>query len=619
MNPQDNASTQSNASGNASMREIPASEEMLEDEAAMVEVSGNAAGRPMEMPPRSDSSADWSNGSHDWGGTSHDKGGSCADGGSSCQDCGGSSANWGNGGGDGRQGSGNAGKSDHAALNRRMTRNTMILYVRMAVTMLVSFITVRLLLQALGADDYGISVAVLAVVTMANIVASGVNGAVGRFITVNVGRGDSSRVRTTVGTGLTLLSAMVVLVVLLGETAGQWFLGNHMTIPAERMTAARCILHSGIISYCLGIIGTPFGAMIGAHERFGVYAGLSITDAFLRLAMALTIAHSSSPDRLILYAWLMVAWHGITFLLKIAYSLSHFPACRTMPSLDKPLAGKILRYAVWSVVGNAAATLRDYGGDMLVNVYTAPVVNAARGVAGQAVSLVTALSVHMSNAVNPQITKSYARGEQDYCIDLTMRTSRYAFYLVLLLSIPALVETRFLLSLWLDKVPAYAVSFTRLFILFPLLNSLSCHIGVVIGATGRIRNYQLVIGGLVLLNVPISWICLSQGLPPECVPATSALIAALCLGARLYMLHRETGTPMRPFVTQVYLHAAIVGGIALAVAVALHYALPSTSWRGPVVACITVMTTAAIVWWRGCSRSERQGLLSAIKHPKATH
>jgi len=356
MNPQDNASTQSNAS----MREIPASEEMLEDEAAMVEVSGNAAGRPMEMPPRSDSSADWSNGSHDWGGTSHDKGGSCADGGSSCQDCGGSSANWGNGGGDGRQGSGNAGKSDHAALNRRMTRNTMILYVRMAVTMLVSFITVRLLLQALGADDYGISVAVLAVVTMANIVASGVNGAVGRFITVNVGRGDSSRVRTTVGTGLTLLSAMVVLVVLLGETAGQWFLGSHMTIPAERMTAARCILHSGIISYCLGIIGTPFGAMIGAHERFGVYAGLSITDAFLRLAMALTIAHSSSPDRLILYAWLMVAWHGITFLLKIAYSLSHFPACRTMPSLDKPLAGKILRYAGWSVVGNAAATLRDY-------------------------------------------------------------------------------------------------------------------------------------------------------------------------------------------------------------------------------------------------------------------
>jgi O-antigen/teichoic acid export membrane protein len=494
-----------------------------------------------------------------------------------------------------------------------------MLYVRMLVLMLVGLYTSRVVLEALGEDDMGIYSVVGGVVAMFTIISGALNSAVSRFITFEMGKGEKAQLNKVYSTAVTIQLILGAIVVILAEPIGIWFINNEMTIDQTRIPEAVMVLHFSLAAFVVNLMSVPQMASITAHEKMSAYAYIGILDAFLRLGTALLVMNSSG-DRLVLYAALMMV---TVILVRIAYGVycrRNFEECRYRPVFDRPLIREMFSFAGWNFVGVASGVLRDQGGNILVNLFSGAAgtaVNAARGMAVQLNGAVQGFVTNFMTAVNPQITKSYAAGEYSYMFTLVRKSSRMSFYLLLMLVMPLILNTEVVLGVWLKDVPAHTTLFVQLFLVFALSESLSNPMITAMLATGRIRNYQLVVGGIQLLNIPISYICLKMGAIPEVTVMVAIGLSQICLWARLIMLSRATGFPIGDFVSKVYVKSLfVVLPCAAVVPVLFELVKPTGLWGAVYSAVISVVWTGTVIYMIGMDTSERNMVKGLLKKNK---
>lgn len=495
---------------------------------------------------------------------------------------------------------------------RRIARNTLMLYVRMLVLMLVGLYTSRVVLDALGENDFGIYDVVGGVVAMFTIISGSLNSAISRFITFELGKTDGQRLNKVYSTAVLIQLVIAAVVVSVAEPVGLWFISNEMTIDPSRIPAARTVLHFSLASFVINMMSVPQMASITAHEKMSAYAYIGLLDGFLRLGAAVLISRSSS-DRLVLYAALMTM---TVLLVRMAYGLycrRYFPECRFRMVRDLSLVREMFSFAGWNFIGVSAGVLRDQGGKILINIFTGPAVNAARGVALQLSGAVQGFVTNFMTAVNPQITKSYAAGDREYMYFLISKSSRMSYYLLFVLALPVLFNTGYLLDLWLKDVPSHSELFVQLFLVFTLSESLSNPLITAQLATGNIRNYQLVVGGLQLLNIPLSYVFLKLGAVPEVTVMVAVAISQICLFARLFMLRGMIGLPAGDFLKKVYLNVIAVSAAALVVPLAADPALPDTFSGFAASVMICVCSAGLSVMFIGLRASERRELASMLK------
>lgn len=494
---------------------------------------------------------------------------------------------------------------------RIIAKNTLMLYFRMIFLLIVGFYASRVVLDALGENDYGIYSVVGGVVAMFSIISGALNSAVSRFITFEMGKGTRADLNKVYSTSVLIQIALSVIIIAICEPAGIWFIRNEMTISPDRIPAALWVLQFSLLSFVVNLMSVPQMASITAHEKMSAYAWIGMLDGMLRLAVALLIVHSPT-DRLVWYSALMAV---SVIVVRVAYGIycrKHFPECRFRSVFEKGLVKEMFSFAGWNFIGVTSGVLRDQGGNILVNIFFTTAMNAARGVAVQLNGAVQGFVTNFMTAVNPQITKSYASGERAYMLSLVKKSSKMAFFLLFIIALPMLFNTEYLLGIWLKEVPEHSASFVQLFLVFALSESLSSPLITAQLATGNIRNYQMIVGGLQLLNLPVAYVLLKYGAPAQSTVAVSIVISQICLVARLILLRKMIGLSMREFFTQVYLRVSVVALAALALPLMLMRVMPGGFAGFCLSVGICVLCAGMSILYVGCTKVERREMVSMI-------
>ena len=488
--------------------------------------------------------------------------------------------------------------------NKRIAKNTLLLYFRMLFMMGISLYTSRVILNALGVEDFGIYNVVGGVVAMFSVISGSLSAAISRFITYELGKGDQSKLNKIFSASVTIQLLLSLIIVVLIESVGVWFLNVKMTIPAERMTAANWVLQFSIVTFVINLISVPYNAAIIAHEKMSAFAYISILEAIGKLAIAFLIM-LSPIDRLIFYAILMCAVAVVVRLTYGHYCKRHFAECTYHFHWDRDVLKQMFGFAGWNFIGATSAVLRDQGGNVVINLFFGPSVNAARGIANQVNHAIMGFVSNFMTALNPQITKSYASGDREYMMTLIFQGARLSFYMLLLLSLPVLFNTHYILVIWLKLVPEHAVLFVQLILVFAMSESISNPLITAMLATGRIRNYQIVVGGLQMMNLPISYICLRMGAMPESVLIVAICISQCCLAARLYMLRGMIGLSSIQYLKSVYLNVLTVALLSAVVPYLLSRYMQESFLSFVLITLIAMASTCIVEFYVGCTRKER--------------
>lgn len=490
---------------------------------------------------------------------------------------------------------------------KRIAKNTLMLYVRMLFSMLVSLYTSRVVLNALGVEDYGIYNVVGGFVAMFSLLTGSISAAISRFLTFELGKGDKQRLSMVFSTSLVVQFILAFIIVLLLETIGVWFLNHKMIVPADRMFAANCLLHFSTLSFAVSLISMPYNASIVSHERMDIFAYIGIGEVLVRLFIVCSLAYlPGSFDKLISFA-VMTLLSGLTFqFIYWSFCRHHFEECRFKLHFEKSLLKQMFGFAGWNFIGASSAVLRDQGGNVILNLFFGPAVNAARGIASSVNNAICGFTGNFMTALNPQITKSYAAGEMEYNMMLIHRAARFSFYMMFILALPVLFNTSFIIHLWLGQVPEHVVLFVQLVIIFSLCETLSNPLVTVMLATGNIRNYQIVVGGLQLLNLPISYVVLRMGAMPESVMLVAIVLSLTCLATRLVMLRGMIGLSIRKYIGRVLVNVSSVTVISVVpVSVASMFCNDTFGFFIlDSLLCVSIASLSA--FYVGCNIRERQ-------------
>lgn len=488
--------------------------------------------------------------------------------------------------------------------NKRIAKNTLLLYFRMLFMMAVSLYTSRIVLNALGVEDFGLYNVVGGVVAMFSLLSGSLSTAISRFITYELGKGQQGNLNKIFSSAVTIQLILAGIIILFAELIGVWFLNTQMTIPASRLLASNWVFQISLLTFVINLISIPYNACIIAHEKMSAFAYISILEAMGKLITAYFIT-ISPIDKLIFYSLLMC---GTALLVRFTYGYyckKNFYECNYHFSWDKHLLKQMFSFAGWNFIGTASAVLRDQGGNILINIFCGPIVNAARGVAFQVNNAVQGFVSNFMTALNPQITKSYAGNNHEYMMTLIFQGARLSFYMLLILSLPILLNTQYILELWLKTVPEHSVLFVQLVLILAMSESISYPLITAIQATGRIRNYQLFVGGLQLLNFPISYILLDLGFFPEIIMIIAIVLTQICLGARLYMLKKIIKLPVMEFIKQVYLNIILVSFLSAIVPFIIFKENQSTLIAFVISSIATILCCITSIYYIGCNATER--------------
>jgi len=489
--------------------------------------------------------------------------------------------------------------------NKRIAKNTMMLYFRMLLIMGVSLYTVRIVLDALGAVDYGLYNVVGGIVVMFSFLSNTMASASQRFFAFELGKKDYAQLKKTFSMTMTIYVLIAVVILILAETVGLWFLNTQMTIPAERMEAANWVYQFTILSFMMTMFTIPYNAVIIAHERMKVYAWVSIAEAALKLLIVYLLV-LFAYDKLKLYAVLMFAVTALITFIYRRYCKRQFEECSYSFYWNKALFRELIGYSGWNLVGAVSAVLSNQGINVLLNIFFGPVVNAARAIAFQASSAITQFSTNFFTAVNPQIIKYYAADEKERMKQLVFQSSKFSYFLVLVLSMPVLLETKFVLTLWLREIPEYVVLFCRLVIITALVNSLAHPLITAALATGKIKKYQLVVGGILLLNLPLSYLFLKMGFPPEITMYIALAITAVSIIARLLMLRKMIRLSIREYFKNVMARVFCVSILSYIPPLFVLFNMEQSWARFLIAGLSSLISTALLIYFLGTNTSERR-------------
>lgn len=462
--------------------------------------------------------------------------------------------------------------------NVRIAKNTMYMYVRMFIILVVSLYTTRIVFNTLGVEDYGIYNVVGGIIVFFTFINSSLAGATQRYITAELAQGTVDSQREVFSCAILAHLFIGLVIVFLGETVGLWFLNSVMNIPEERMFAARIVYQLSIFSTFIFVLQSPFNAAIMAHEKMSIYAIFSIFDVLIKLSVAFLI-QVITGDKLIIYAILITIAGIIIVLLYRIYCYRQFQMCRFKRVSDRGIFKGLFSYMGWALFGTATHVGTNQGVTMLINYYNGVIINAAMGVSNQIVSIVSQFVSNFQVAFRPQITKNYVIRDKDKLIDLTILSSRISAYLILIFLIPICFEIKDFLRLWLGDYPKYAVEFSVLTLICIFFESICNPLVVLITSDKDIKNYQLTVSVIYSFTLLFSWIALSQGLLPYMVIVIRLVIDLVLVISRLALMNnRWYGFPIRKWLERVIFKPMAIMVIPVAISFSLKSIPVESIW-----------------------------------------
>lgn len=431
--------------------------------------------------------------------------------------------------------------------SKRIARNTLLLYVRMLLLLFIGLFTSRVVLAALGETDYGVYNAVGGMVTVFTFLTASISSAISRFLAFELGNGgDATRMRKLFSAGIAIQLVFALVLVILAETAGLWFLHHRMNIPDGRMGAAEIVFQCSLVALVIQLLAIPYNAAIIAREKMSAFAFISLLEAGLKLAVALMVKYCLN-DRLVLYAFLMAAVALVVRMSYGYYCRRHFPESRGKLIVDRSLLREIFSFSGWNFFGSSSYVLNTQGVTILVNIFFGVALNAARGVALQIENIAKQFVSNFLTAINPQITKSWASGNRDYCFSLVAKGVKFSLLVILAFFLPLYFEAECALDLWLAKVPAHSADFVRLALVGLLVDMVGNPLLTLILATGKVRNYYLLTGLTSYLCLPLAWLAFKLGAPVEWSYVSFILIYLIVLLERFVMARRIASFPLGKF------------------------------------------------------------------------
>lgn len=502
---------------------------------------------------------------------------------------------------------------------QRIAKNTLMLYIRTLFIMLVSLYTSRIVLRALGVEDYGIYGVVGSTVAMFSILSGSLSSAISRFLTFELGRNDKEKLKKVFSTAVTVQIALAIAILLVAETIGLWYVNNKMVVLPDRLLAANWVFQFSVVTFVIGLISVPYNAAIIAHERMSAFAYIGIFEAVAKLLVAYLIS-TTTTDRLIMYGFLLMLIAVIVRLIYGIYCKRRFEECSYRFVYDKKLLKEMTSFAGWNFIGASSSQLMNQGVNLLANNYFGLVINAARGIAGQVDSMLISFVNNFTTAVNPQITKSYAARDYEYMYYLIFRSSKFSYFLIMFFAIPIICETEFLLNLWLDNiVPEHTVSFVRLALVASMIHVLSNSMITAMLATGNIKKYQIIVGGIGMLVLPIAWLFFHWGFPPEMAYITIIFIFICQLFCRLYLMRTMIGLSMRRFAKEVLLKIVLVSTFAMLFPLILCLCMEDGWFRFLSIGFVSVISSGISIFFMGLGTNERNFFLKLFQKIKIWH
>lgn len=497
--------------------------------------------------------------------------------------------------------------------NKRIAKNTMMLYFRMLLLMCISLYTSRIVLQTLGVTDYGIYTVVGGIVVLLSFLNSSMAGATQRFLNFEMGKRNREGLKRVFSSAVCIHAVVAVAVLLLAETLGLWFLESQMNIPPERAAAARWVYQFSVATFMVNILSVPYNAAIIAHERMSAFAYISILEAVLKLLIVYLI-QVLLFDKLVMFGFLVFMIGGLLRLIYGIYCRSHFEEARFRRShVDKALAKKMMSFSCWTIFGSFGYILHTQGIAICVNIFFSPAVNAALGISNTVNAKVTSFVSNFQMALNPQIVKNYAAGRLEEMHKLIFRGCRFSFFLISFFAIPLVIEAPAILDLWLGKAPEYTVIFVRLVLLISVVNSYTGVLASSQNATGNIKAYQVTLTTIGAFHVPVTLLAFHLGAPPYACSWIYLAIVFLLQVVRLSFVGRSVKMPIGKFCRGVVFPCVLVFALSSVVPVWLHLC-----WEGgfAVLAskcAVSFACTSVIVFLFGMEKNERLMIVKAVK------
>lgn len=496
--------------------------------------------------------------------------------------------------------------------NKRIAKNTLLLYFRQIIVMVISLYTSRIVLSTLGVIDFGIYNLVGSIVIMFTFIRSSMGNATNRYIAYAIGKNDKDRLCTVFKTCLHVHWILAFIIVLLSEIVGIYMFCHGINIPTERLTAAFFAFQLSVVTCAINVICVPYDAEIIAHEKMSAFAYMSFVDVFLKLVAVYLLA-VLPWDRLIIYSVLLASIQLIDRFIYRIYCKRNFEEVKSHAAVDKKLVKDMFGFAIWNLVGNAATISCAPVLNIILNAFFGPVVNAARGIAAQVQSAIKSFSSNFQLAVIPQITKSYARGNIERMVTLVLSSCRYSYFLLFILSFPIIMETEKILSLWLVNVPDHTVSFLRLVLIVLAIETMEQPLHVANLATGKIRFFQTIKGISLLTMLPLAYIALKMGFSAESVFVVQAIVTFISLFLQIKILDNLINISVLRFIKEVIIKSLIVTAVAFPLPLLVKSQLDNGLIASIFICLLSMLSAIISIYFVGINKNERNFINTKMK------
>lgn len=495
--------------------------------------------------------------------------------------------------------------------NKRIMTNTLALYVRMAFLMVVSLFTSRVILSVLGINDFGIYNIVGGVVAMFSSFSSMFSGAISRFLAFELGKKENQRLAAVFSTSVTIQIVIALIFLVVSEVIGLYFLNYKLVIPEGRMEAANWVLQCSIITFAVNLISIPYNAAIIAHEKMSTFAYISIFEVVLKLVIVYAL-YVSPIDKLISYSILLMLLSVVIRLIYGSYCGRHFEECRYVFTYDKVLLKDMSGFAGWNFLGSGAYILNTQGVNILINMFFGVVLNAARGIANQVDHAIFQFVHNFLTAIKPQIIKSIAEGNRSYMEDLVCRGAKFGYFLMLIFFVPLYVETPQILFIWLKIVPDYAIQFVRLAMIASIIDLLGATLTTSVIATGKVKEYYIVIGLFGFLVFPLTYVLFNMGCSPNSSYYAFIGVYILLLYLKLRQAKKLLDFPISKYVKEVILKIVPITLLSVGSTLLISHCFESNIWRIIIVGFFSLIVNISSIYLYGLKTSERDFLKNII-------
>lgn len=500
--------------------------------------------------------------------------------------------------------------------NERIFKNTVFLYFRMILTMGLGLLSSRYILQSLGVVDFGIYNVVGSIVTMFTFLNGSMAASVSRYLTFEIGKNDNQRLQDVFSTSILAHWVLAIIIVILSETIGLWFLYNKMVIPIERFNCAFWVFQISILSTAINIISVPYNSLIIAHEKMSTFAFITVMDSVLKFSAAFFLVYYTG-DKLFLYAILIMIILTCDRIIYRIYCKRKFPETKLRFFFEKKLFISMFSFAGWTLNGNLAIMGTTTGVNMLLNTFFGPIVNTARGIAMQVNGAIISFYSNFQMAINPQITKLYAQNEFHKMHELISLGTRISFYLLIIIGAPIFANTSFIIHLWLGTVPAYSVNFFRVILITNMIGCMARPLITSIHATGNIKKFQLWESSILLFTLPFSYIMLKLGMPPITVFLVQLCIEFVTQVVRIKIVLPRISYPLKKYLKTTIYPIFYISIIASFIIISTNYLWPNENWINFIISSsIIVLLLITTILLIGFSKEELTNITQFIHKKK---